>query len=147
MNDPLLTDGNMNSCQVEIILKCEPSTLTNLEKRLYNATINSWNERLRQQRFEACMAMEKEAQTVSSSCRSYDQVVDSAEKHTASKLRASDKDDYNLRNSEVSGTAAHFAREIELRARGAAIEKCRQGQKRKREEQRSDCKLRACGHE
>ncbi|KAK0507657.1 hypothetical protein JMJ35_009546 [Cladonia borealis] len=110
----------MNNSPVDSILKYEPCTLTKSEKKLYNATINSWNETLRQQRFEACMAMEKEAQA------------------TASKLRASDKEDNNLRNGEVSGTAAHFAREMELRARRAAIQKCSQGQKRKRTGQRSD---------
>ena len=147
MINPLWTDGNMDHCPVDLILKYEPCILTNSEKRLYNATINSWNERLRQQRFEAYMAMEKERQAVSSSCRSYDQVAYSPEKQTTSKIRASDKEDNNLRNGEVSGTAAHFAREMELRARRTAIERCRQGQKRKREGERSDCKLRACGQE
>ena len=147
MIDPLSTDGNMNNSPVDSILKYEPCTLTKSEKRLYNATINSWNETLRQQRFEACMAMEKEAQAVSSSCLSHDQVAYSAERQTASKLRASDSEDNNLRNGEVSGTAAHFTREMELRARRAAIQKCSQGQKRKRAGQRSDCKLRACGRE
>ena len=70
MIDPLLTDGNVNNCPVEKILKYEPSALTDAEKRLYNATINSWNEMVRQQRFEAYVAMEKEAQAVSSSFRS-----------------------------------------------------------------------------
>ena len=66
MMDPLSTDSNMNNNPVDSILKHEPCTLTKSEKRLYNATINSWKETLRQQRFEACMAMEKEAQAVSS---------------------------------------------------------------------------------
>ena len=145
MIDLSLTDGDMNNCPADLISKYEPYTLTNSEKRLYNATINSSNERLRQQRFEAYMAMEKEAQAVSPVCRSYDQVAYSPEKQTASQLRASDKEDNNLRNSEVSGTAAHFVRELELRVRRAAIEKRRQGQEWKREGQRSDCKLRACG--
>ena len=147
MIDPLSSDGNMNNSPVDSILKYEPCTLTKTEKRLYNATINSWNETLRQQRFEACMAMEKEAQAVRSSCRSHDQVAHSPEKQTASKLGASDKEDNDLRNGEVTGTSAHFAREMELKARRATIEKCSQGQKRKRAGQRSDCKLRACGRE
>ena len=147
MIDPLLTGGNMNNCPVKLTLKCEPCTLTDSEKRLYNATINSWNEMLRQQRFEAYMAMEKEAQLVSSSCRSHDRVAYSSERQTALELRASDKQDNDLHNGEVSGTAAHFAREMELRARRAAIEKCRQDKERDREGERSDCKLRACGQE
>ena len=145
--DPLLIDGNMNNCPVDLTIKYEPNTLSNSEKRLYNATINSWNESLRQGRFEVYMAIEREAQAVNSSCRSYNQVAYSPEKQTASKLRASDKEDNNLCNGEVSGTAAHFVREIELRAMRAAMEKCRQGEKRKRGGQRSDCKLRACGQE
>lgn len=93
------------------------------------------------------MAIEKEAQAVSSSCRPYDQVAYSPKKQIASKLRASDKEDNNLRNGEVSGTAAHFAREMDLRAMRASIEKHRQDKKRKREGQRSNCKLRARGQE
>ena len=66
MIDPLSTDSNMNNSPVDSILSYDPCTLTKSEKRLYNATINSWEATLRQQRFEACMAMEREAQAVSS---------------------------------------------------------------------------------
>lgn len=144
---PLLIDANMNSYPDDSISKHEPCTLNNSEKKLYNAIINTWSERLRQQRFEAHIAMEKETQAVNISCRACDQVAYSPEKQTASKLRASDEEDYDLRNHEVSGTAAHFAREIELRARRAAVKERRQGQKRKRDGERSDCRLQACRQE
>ena len=140
MISPLLTDANMNAFPDDSISEYDPSALNNSEKKLYNTIINSWNERLRQERFEAYMAMEKEAQAVNLSCRSYDQVAYSPEKQPALKLRGSDEEDDELRNHEVSGTAAHFAREMDLRPRRAAAEERRQGQKRKRDGERSECR-------
>lgn len=136
---PLLTDANMNAYPDGSILKYEPCTLTTSEKSLYKAIVNSWNERLKQKRFEAYMAMDREAQAVNISCRAYDQVAYSPEKQAALKLQGSDEDDGDLRNHEVSGTAAHFAREMDLRPRRAAAEARRQRQKRKRDGERSDC--------
>ena len=52
----------MNPCPDDSISKDGPRTLSNLEKKLYNTIINSWNERLRQERFEDHIAMEKEVQ-------------------------------------------------------------------------------------
>ena len=135
-----LTDADMNTNSDDSISKYEPCTLTKSEKKLYNAIINSWNERLRQERFETYMAMEKEAQAVNPSCRPYDHVAYNPENQTASKLRASDEEDNDLRNHEVSGTAAHFAREMDLRASRAAAEERRRGRKRKRDGERSDCR-------
>ena len=140
MISPLLTDANMNTSPDDSILKNEPCTLTNSEKKLYKAIINSWNEKLRQQRFEAYIAMEKEAQAVNISCRAYDQVADDPEKEPALKLRGSDEEEDDLRNHEVSGTAAHFAREMDLRPKRAAAQERRQGQKRKRDRERSECR-------
>ena len=139
MISPLLTDANMNTSPDDSILKNEPCTLTNSEKKLYKAIINSWNERLRQERFEAYIAMEKEAQAVDISCRAYNQLANDSEKQAALKLRESDEEDGDLRNHEVSGTAAYLAREIDLRPKRAAAEKRRQGQKRKRDGERSEC--------
>ena len=84
--------------------------------------------------------MEKEAQAVVISYRAYDQVANDPEKQPALKLRGSDEEDGDLRNHEVSGTAAHFAREMELRPRRAAAEERKQGQKRKRDRERSECR-------
>ena len=136
MISPLLTDANMKAFPDDSIPKYEPCALNNSEKKLYNAVINSWNERLRQERFEAYIAME-EAQAVIISSRAYDQVAYSLEKQAMLKLRVSDEEDNDLRNHEVSGTAAHFGREMELRARR---EERRQGRKRKRDGERSDCR-------
>lgn len=140
MISPRLTDANMNTDSDDSISKYEPCTLTKLEKKLYNAIINSWSERLRQERFEAYIAREKEAQAVRLSCRSYDHVAYNLEKQTASRLRASDEEDGDLRNHEVSGTAAHFAREMDLRAPRAAAEERRRVRKRKRDGERFDCR-------
>ena len=140
MINPLLTDANMNTCPDDSTSKNEPFTLSNSEKKLYNTIINSWNERLRQERFEAYFAMVKEVQAANLSWPSYDQFAYSPQKQTASKVRASDEEDNYLRNDEVSGTAAHFAREMELRRRRAAAGEGGQGQKRKRDGERSDCR-------
>ena len=124
MISSLLIDANMNTCPDDSTSKNEPCTLSNSEKKLYNTIINSWNQRERQERFEAYIAMEKEVQAPK----------------TAFRVRASDEEENYLRNDEVSGTAAHFAREMELRRRRAAAGERGQGQKRKRDGERSDCR-------
>ena len=130
----------MNTCSDDSVPKVEPCTLSNSEKKLYNTIINTRNERLRQERFEAYIAMEKEVHAPNLSCRSYAQFAYSPEKQTAFRVRASDKEENYLRNDEVSGTAAHFAREMELRRRRAAAGEGGHGQKRKRDGERSDCR-------
>ena len=135
-----LTDANMNIYPDDSTSKNEPCTLSNSDKKLYNTIINSWNQRQRQERLEAYIAMEKEVQAPNLSCRSYDQFAYSPEKQTAFEVRASDEEENSLRNDEVSGTAAHFAREMELRRRRAAAGEGGQGQKRKRDGERSDCR-------
>ena len=55
-----------------------------------------------------------------------------------SKFIASEEGENDIRTGEVSGTAAHLAREMELKAMRAANGEFTHGEKRKRKGQRSE---------